>query len=74
MEEGECSGGNRTQNTTELCDNQSDELQTPAPCIDDDHFEGNPGPVVSQKRYIGLLSQFIQYSYFESETLFSYYG
>ncbi|XP_039074031.1 ADP-ribosylation factor-like protein 13A [Hyaena hyaena] len=48
MEEGECSEGNRTQNTTELCDNQSDELQTPAPCIDDDHFEEprakkNPG-------------------------------
>uniref|UniRef100_A0A8C8Y2T3 ARF like GTPase 13A n=1 Tax=Panthera leo TaxID=9689 RepID=A0A8C8Y2T3_PANLE len=27
MEEGECSGGNRTWNTTELCDNQSDDLQ-----------------------------------------------
>ncbi|XP_047571856.1 ADP-ribosylation factor-like protein 13A [Lutra lutra] len=35
MEEGECSGGNRTRNTTELCYNQSDDLQTPAPIVND---------------------------------------
>ncbi|VFV47189.1 Hypothetical predicted protein [Lynx pardinus] len=38
MEEGECSGGNRTWNTTELCDNRSDDLQPPAPRIEDDPF------------------------------------
>lgn len=50
MEEGECSGRNRTRNTTELCYNQSDDLKHPAPFVDDDLFEGNAGPVVSQKR------------------------
>ncbi|VCW84655.1 unnamed protein product [Gulo gulo] len=39
MEEGECSGGNRTRNTTELCYNQSDDLQPPAPFVNDDLFE-----------------------------------
>lgn len=55
MEEGECSGGNRSQNTTELHYNQSTDLQTQATYVDnddddDDLFEGNAGSVVCQRR------------------------
>uniref|UniRef100_A0A452U7S1 ADP-ribosylation factor-like protein 13A n=1 Tax=Ursus maritimus TaxID=29073 RepID=A0A452U7S1_URSMA len=51
MEEGECSGRNRTRNTTELCYNQSDDLQPPAPLVDDDLFEGNAGPVKKLEKW-----------------------
>ncbi|XP_064134522.1 ADP-ribosylation factor-like protein 13A [Loxodonta africana] len=50
MEEGESSAGNEDQKANELHYNQSANLQTPAPYVNDDPFEGNIGPVVSQKR------------------------
>ncbi|XP_023588158.1 ADP-ribosylation factor-like protein 13A [Trichechus manatus latirostris] len=60
MEEGECSTGSEDQKANELHYNQSANLQTSAPYIDDDSFEGNIGPVVSQRRYTGLPSQFLK--------------
>ncbi|KAM9577779.1 LOW QUALITY PROTEIN: ADP-ribosylation factor-like protein 13A [Trichechus inunguis] len=62
MEEDECSTGSEDQKANELHYNQSANLQTSAPYIDDDSFEGNIGPVVSQRRYTGLPSQFLKYS------------
>ncbi|XP_014651207.1 PREDICTED: ADP-ribosylation factor-like protein 13A [Ceratotherium simum simum] len=52
MEEGECSGGNGVRNTSELHYKQSDDLQPPAPYVDDDLFEGNAGSAVSQRKGI----------------------
>ncbi|XP_027789619.1 ADP-ribosylation factor-like protein 13A [Marmota flaviventris] len=40
MEEGECSGGNGAQNITEPHYNRSNNLQTPAPYVGEDLFEG----------------------------------
>ena len=50
MEEGECSGGNRAHNTSELRYNQSVGLQRTAPYAKDNLFEGNAGSVISQRR------------------------
>ncbi|MBZ3875992.1 ADP-ribosylation factor-like protein 13A [Sciurus carolinensis] len=49
MEEGECSGGNGAQNITEPHYNRSNNLQTPAPYVGDDLFEGNIEPVTREE-------------------------
>lgn len=52
MEEDECSVGNMAWNTnaTEPHCNPSDDLQTPAPRVENHLFKGNASSAVSQRR------------------------